>query len=88
MKINWKVRMKNKMFWLAVVPAFLLILQIVLGWFGYELAADLIGEEAARFINAVFAFLVILGVVVDPTVSGMSDSKQALNYKEPKKDDK
>lgn len=88
MKINWKVRMKNKMFWLAMVPAFLLVAQIVTGWFGYELAADLIGEETTNFINAVFALLVILGVVVDPTVSGVSDSKQAMRYQEPKKENK
>ncbi|GEN83645.1 holin [Sporosarcina luteola] len=88
MKINWKVRVKNKMFWLAMVPAVLLVTQIVAGWFGYELAADLIGEEATNFIIAVFALLVILGVVVDPTVSGLSDSKQAMRYHEPKKGDK
>ncbi|QTD42514.1 phage holin [Sporosarcina sp. Te-1] len=88
MKINWKVRIKNKMFWLAMVPAFLLVAQIVAGWFGYVLAADLIGEEAANFINALFALLVILGVVVDPTVSGVSDSKQALKYERPKKESK
>ena len=84
MKINWKVRAKNKMFWLTMVPAFLLIAQIVSGWFGYALAADLIGEEAAKFINAVFAFLVILGIVVDPTTDGMDDSDQAMRYRYPK----
>ena len=85
MKINWKVRAKNKFFWLAMVPAFLLVAQIVAGWFGYELAADLIGEEAANFINAVFALLVILGVVVDPTTDGVEDSDQAMHYQYPKK---
>lgn len=85
MKINWKVRLKNKMFWLAMVPAFLLVAQIVAGWFGYELAADLIGAEAAKFINSVFAVLVLLGVVVDPTTDGVEDSAQALRYQEPKK---
>lgn len=86
--INLKVRMKNKLFWLALVPAFLLIAQKVAGWFGYELAADLIGEEATNFINAVFALLVILGIVVDPTTDGFKDSQQALRYRSPKKDDK
>ena len=86
MKINWKVRMKNKMFWLAMVPAFLLVAQIVSGWFGYTLAADLIGDEATNFINAVFALLVILGVVVDPTTDGVEDSNQAMRYDYPKRD--
>lgn len=86
MKINWKVRAKNKLFWLALVPAFLLVLQIVTGWFGLELAADLIGQEATNFINSVFALLVILGIVVDPTTEGADDSNQAMQYQEPKKD--
>lgn len=88
MKINWKVRARNKMFWLTLVPAFLLVLQIVASWFGYTLAADLVGEEAARFINALFAFLAILGIVVDPTTDGVDDSEQALKYEKPRKDEK
>ncbi|EGQ21298.1 phi11 family holin [Sporosarcina newyorkensis 2681] len=86
MKINWKVRAKNKFFWLALVPAFLLVAQIVTSWFGYTLAADLIGEEATKFINALFALLVIIGVVVDPTTDGVEDSKQAMRYEKPKKE--
>lgn len=88
MKINWKIRLKNKFFWLAMVPAFLLVVQIAAGWFGYKLAANVIGEEAAQFINSVFALLVILGVVVDPTTDGMDDSKQAMYYHVPKKERK
>ncbi len=79
---------EKKLFWLTVVPAFLLVAQIITGWFGYELAVDLIGKEATNFINAVFALLVILGVIVDPTVSGVSDSKQAMRYHKPKKESK
>ncbi|PIC73714.1 phage holin [Sporosarcina sp. P17b] len=88
MKINWKVRAKNKLFWLALVPAFLLVVQIIAGWFGYEFAADLVGEEAAALINAVFALLAILGIVVDPTTDGTDDSDQAMRYQEPRKDKK
>ena len=86
MKINWKVRAKNKLFWLALVPAFLLVLQIVAAWFGVELAADLIGQEATKFINSVFALLVIIGIVVDPTTDGTDDSDRAMRYQEPRKD--
>ncbi|WP_345554879.1 phage holin, partial [Paraliobacillus ryukyuensis] len=61
MKINWKVRVKSKTFWLTLVPALLLLAQIVTSWFGYNFAADLVGEEITRFINVVFAILTILG---------------------------
>lgn len=86
--INWKIRMKNKIFWLSIIPAILLIAQIVTGWFGIDLAADFIGAEAEKFVNAVFSVLVILGIVTDPTVKGASDSKRALRYSEPKDDKK
>ena len=84
MKINWKVRVKNKLFWLALVPAVLLVVQIVAGWFGYDFAAEAVGEEAAKMINAVFFVLTILGIVVDPTVDGLSDSRKAMTYDKPK----
>ncbi|MGX4667802.1 phage holin [Cerasibacillus sp. JNUCC 74] len=86
MKINWKVRAKKKSFWLTLVPAIVLLVQIVGNWFGYNVAAELLNAEATKFINAVFTVLVILGIVNDPTTSGLSDSKQALNYKKPRKD--
>lgn len=86
MKINWKVRLKNKTFWLALVPAILLIAQIVSGWFGYDLAADFLTAEVEKLVNAIFALLMILGIVNDPTVAGTSDSKQARTYKKPRSD--
>lgn len=86
MKINWKVRAKNKTFWLTLIPALILVVQIIAGWFGFEVPADVISQEVAALVNAVFAVLVILGVVNDPTVAGNSDSKQAMGYQRPKKD--
>lgn len=86
MKINWEVRLKNKTFWLALIPAILLIAQIVIGWFGVNFAADLVGQEATKLINAVFAVLVLLGIVNDPTTAGTSDSMQARTYKKPRSD--
>lgn len=85
-KINWKVRAKNKTFWLAIIPALLLVVQIVGEWFGYKLATDYIGEQATEFIKAVFLLLTVLGVVEDPTTKGVGDSEQALTYEEPKGD--
>ena len=42
-------------------------------------------EQLAAIINALFAVLMILGIVNDPTTDGIADSKQALTYKAPKK---
>lgn len=82
MKINWKVRLLSKKFWLAIVPAFLLLVQVVAVPFGYEFKTDLINEQATAIINAFFAFLTVLGVVIDPTTPGVDDSPQALKYDE------
>lgn len=86
--INWKVRIKNKSFWLAIVPAGLLLFQVVSVPFGYDFKIDGINDQLIAIVNAVFAFLSILGVVTDPTTKGVSDSEQALNYSKPKEDNK
>lgn len=84
--INWTVRFKNKNFWLAVIPAVLLLIQAVASVFGYTLDLGDIGNKLVAVVNAVFGLLVILGVVNDPTTAGISDSKQARGYNFPKED--
>lgn len=81
--INWTVRIKNKNFWLAVIPAVLLLAQTVAAVFGYTLDLGEIGNRLIAVVNAVFGVLVVLGVVVDPTTAGISDSNRAMNYKKP-----
>lgn len=84
--INWTVRIKNKNFWLAVIPAVLLLIQAVASVFGYTLDLGDIGNKLVAVVNAVFCLLAILGVVNDPTTAGVSDSKQARGYNYPKED--
>lgn len=84
--INWKVRIKNKMFWLALIPAVLLLVQVVAAVFGFTLDLGDLGNKLLAVVNALFAVLTILGVATDPTTAGVSDSAQALTYDAPKKD--
>ena len=84
--INWIVRIKNKSFWLAIIPAVLLLVQTVAAVFGYSLDFGELGNRLIAVVNAVFALLVILGVVNDPTTAGIADSKQARTYSSPKED--
>lgn len=84
--INWTVRIKNKNFWLALIPAVLLLIQTVAAVCGYTLDLGELGNRLIAVVNAVFGVLVILGVVNDPTTAGMSDSKQAQEYILPKED--
>lgn len=81
--INWKVRLRNKAFWLAFIPAALLLVQTVAALFGFVLNLGNIGDKLLAVVNAVFALLSILGVVVDPTTQGVGDSQRALGYVEP-----
>lgn len=82
--INWQVRIKSKQFWLALIPAVLLLVQVVAAVFGFELDLGDIGNKLLDVVNALFAVLAILGIVVDPTTDGVSDSAQAMTYDRPK----
>ena len=84
MKINWGVRIKNRYFWIALIPAVLLLIQAVAEVFGIELDLGALGDKLIAVVNAAFVVLAILGIVTDPTTSGISDSQQALTYDKPK----
>lgn len=84
MKINWRVRIKNKNFWIAFIPALLLLIQVVASVFGFTLDLGDLGNKLLAVVNAAFAVLSILGIVTDPTTKGISDSEQALTYDKPK----
>ncbi len=83
--INLKVRIKNKTFWLSIIPATLLLIQVVAAAFGYTLDLGDLGNKLVAIVNAVFGILSILGVVVDHTTEGFSDSTLAMTYTEPKR---
>ena len=84
--INWIVRIKNKNFWLTIIPAVLLLVQVVAAVFGFTIDLSDLGNRFLDVVNAAFSVLVILGVVNDPTTAGISDSKQAMTYNTPKED--
>lgn len=86
MNINWSVRFKNKAFWVAFIPAVLLLAQVIAAVFGYTLDLGDLGNKLLAVVNALFAVLTILGIVTDPTTKGVGDSAQALTYEKPKND--
>lgn len=84
MGINWKVRVKNRQFWLGMIGAlgaFALSLADALG-FGGSASPRVEAIEGAA--SAALTVLALLGVVVDPTTEGVGDSSQALLYERPK----
>ena len=86
MKINWTVRLKNKV-WLATVISF--IVSMVYQWLGYFDIAPVVTQDAAvQLASAVLQILSLLGLIVDPTTAGMGDSARALGYEEPYQQEK
>lgn len=81
--INLTVRMKNKAFWLALIPAVLLLIQVCAVPFGYTWDFANLGQQLTAIVNAAFAVLSILGVVTDPTTKGFGDSARAMTYEKP-----
>ena len=81
MKLNWKVRFKNKV-WLGS------FLSLIVG-FTYSMLAlfDVFPEVTEslvmQILNQLLTFLGLIGVLVDPTTAGLGDSERAMGYEEP-----
>ena len=75
--MDWKTRIKNKAFWIALIPAVIVLIQVVGNIFGLDLS-NLTGlsQQLIDVVNAVFVVLSILGVVIDPTTKGIKDNKE------------
>ena len=84
MRINWEVRVKNKNFWLALIPMLLLLIQTVAAVFGFELDFGELGNKLMAVVEVVFSLLALLGIVNDPTTATLSDSDLAMTYEVPK----
>ena len=83
--INWKVRMRNPVFWMTVIPAAVSFVYCMLGAFDIVPA---LGENALlNIVSSVITALTTLGVLVDPTTAGVGDSALAMTYNAPRKDD-
>ena len=83
MNINWKVRIKNKNFWITIIPMVLLLVQAVLAIFGLEIEIGDIGNKIIAVVNILFGILATIGVVNDPTTKNFVDSERALTYDKP-----
>lgn len=81
---NWKVRIRNKTFWCAFIPAVLLVAQTLAAAFGATLNLGGLSSRLLAIVDAVFSLLAVLGVVNDPTTAGYADSAQAMTYEKPK----
>ena len=82
MNINWKLRLKNKATLVALIA---LVASFVYGLLGIFGVTPMISQDAVvHYATMVVDLLVLLGVVVDPTTAGISDSDLALSYDVPR----
>lgn len=82
MKINWKLRLRNKYTLIALLVAIVGFVYQILGIFG--ITAPVTEETWVNLITLVCNILVGFGILVDPTTKGLSDSERALDYDEPR----
>jgi len=89
MKINWKVRIKNPLFWVQIGIAILMPILAYLGLSVEDLTTwGKVGQVLLEAISNPYVLgLVVVSVfnaIQDPTTKGLSDSTNALTYTEPK----
>ena len=81
MKINWKVRFKNKV-WLGSFLS--LIISFAYSMLGlFDIFPVVTRNNVVEILNQILTFLGLIGVIVDPTTAGIGDSERAMGYEEP-----
>ena len=82
MNINWKLRLKNKATLITLATATVAFVYTVLAALG--IVPSVTQDQVMNLVLSVIAILCALGIVVDPTTAGVSDSERALGYTEPR----
>lgn len=84
MKINWKVRFKNKVWLTSFISLIVGFVFNILKCFDVvpSVTQNLVMEIVGQFLT----FLGMFGVIADPTTAGLGDSQRALGYEEPWQD--
>ena len=85
MKLNIKVRLKNKTFWMTFIPMIFVLVYQILNLFGIDFDMETWQNITLNIVSVIYMILGALGIVVDPTTEGIEDSDLAMTYEEPKK---
>ena len=85
MKINWKVRFKNKVWVTSFISCILTFVYTILAM--VDVYPSVTQNTAVRITDAFIMMLSLLGVLVDPTTAGINDSNRAMTYDEPWQDE-
>ena len=88
MKINWKVRAKNPVFWANLAAAVILPILAYMGLNWDDMTSwQALGNDLFQAVqNPVIVVSVVVSIwnlINDPTTKGLSDSEKALDYDKP-----
>ena len=91
MKINWKVRFKNPMFWIGIVTAIVATVLTQLGVSFEQVTSwaqffELLVDAVSNPVVVVAVITAVYNAIIDPTTKGVCDSKRALKYDKPKEE--
>jgi len=84
MKMNWKVRFKNKLWLSSFVAAIITFIYTILGMF--DVAPEVTQGSLMNVVNAILMMLSLTGIIIDPTTEGLGDSNRAMTYDVPYSD--
>ena len=79
--MNWKVRFKNKTWLTAFVALIISFVYQVLAMF--DIAPVITQDSIIQAANLVLMMLSAMGVLIDPTTTGITDSRRAMSYTKP-----
>ena len=82
MKINWKVRIRHKQFWVAIISALVLLSNQVAAIFDVDIT--ILSAKIQQALESVLLILALFGIILDPTTAGVKDSSQAMVYSKPR----
>lgn len=82
MKINWKVRLQHKQFWVSLISFLIVLANQMAGIFHVDIT--IYNDQITAISETILSILALLGIIIDPTTQGASDSYQAMGYDKPK----
>lgn len=84
MKINWKVRFKHKQFWVSLIALLIVLANQIAGIFNVDIT--IYSDQVTGISETILMILALMGIIIDPTTQGASDSIRALLYDKPNGD--
>ena len=81
MKINWKIRFQNKVFLTSLISLIVTFVYQLLALF--DVYPPITQSSIIQMCNLVLMMLASLGIIVDPTTTGINDSNRAMQYEWP-----